>query len=124
MQIACPTRFPQKYRYIPINGDPHISDNGVPMSQYWSTFRNFDDIIEANGKFRKLDDMADDRRPLECEYKELKKTLTDFLDIYSGGRLGANICKLGITVDTNRSYNIYGRLITKRIKDTFVSMVG
>ena len=98
--------FPQEYRYIPINGEPHITENGVPTRQDWSTFRNLDDIIYANGYFRKLDDIAEDRRPLEFEYKELKKTLTDFLDIYSGGRLGANSCKLGITGDNDMSYNI------------------
>ena len=69
-----------------------------------------------NGYFRKLDEIAEDKRPLEFEYKELRKTLTDFLDTYSGGRLWANSCKLGITSDNVRSYNIYGRLVTKRKK--------
>ena len=31
--------FPQEYRYIPINGEPHITDNNVPIREDWSTFR-------------------------------------------------------------------------------------
>ena len=108
--------FPQEYRYIPINREPHITDNGVLVGQDWSTPRNLENIIDNNGDFRELDSIAEDRRPLEFEYKELKKTVTDFLDIYSGGRLGANSCKLGITSKNVRSYNIYGRLVTKRKK--------
>ena len=96
--------FPQEYRYIPINGELHITDNGVLIRQDWSTLRNIDDIIDKNGNFRELDNIAEDRRPLEFGYKELKKTLTDFLDKYSSGRLGANGCKSGITSDSDRSY--------------------
>ena len=72
--------FPQEYRYIPINGEPHITDNNVPIRQDWSTFRNLDDIIDVDGNFRKIYDIAEDKRPLEFEYIFLKKTLTDFLD--------------------------------------------
>ena len=82
--------FPQEYRYIPINGEPHITDNNVPVRQDWSSFRNLDDIIDANGNFRKIDDIKENQRPIKFEYKELKKTLPDFLDTYSGGRLGGN----------------------------------
>ena len=64
----------------------------------------------------RLKEISEDRRPLEFEYKELRRTLTDFLDIYSGGRLGANSVKLGITNDSAVLYNIYGRIVTKRKK--------
>ena len=73
-------------------------------------------IIDANGYFREIGNISEERRPLKFEYNELKKTLTDFVEIYSGGRLGANSCKLGMTNRNTEGYNIYGRLITKRKK--------
>ena len=115
--------FPQEYRYIPINGEPHMTNNNVPVRQDWSSFRNLDDIIDANGNFRKIDDISEDKRPLEFEYNELKRTLTDVLDIYSSGRLGANSCKPGMTGGNASSYNIYGRLVTKRKKGVLISIV-
>ena len=39
--------------------------------------------------------------------------MTDFISIYSGGRLGANSAKLGTNIDCVSNFNIYGRLITK-----------
>merc|ERR1711888_560015 len=108
--------FPQEYRYIPIKGEPQITDNNVPIRQDWSLCRNLNDIIDKNGNFKRLEDISEDRKPLEFEYKELRRTLTDFIDIYSGGRLGANSAKLGVTNDSAGAYNVYGRLITKRKK--------
>ena len=115
--------FPQEYRYIPINGEPHITDNYVPIRQIWSTFKHLDDIIDTNGNFKSLEEISEDKRPLEFEYRELERTLTDFLDIYSGGRLGANSGKLGLTSGNVGSYNIYGRLVTKRKRGVLISMV-
>ena len=65
--------FPQEYRYIPINGEPHITNNGVSVGQDWSECRNLDDIIDHNGNFRELDRIDENRRPLEFEYSEPKK---------------------------------------------------
>ena len=59
--------FPQEYRYTPINGEPHITDNGVPIRQDWPTLRNLDDVIDKNGNFRELNNIAEDKRPLDFE---------------------------------------------------------
>ena len=40
----------------------------------------------------------------------------DFLDIYSGGRLGANNSRLTTNNSDGREYNIYGRIVTKTKK--------
>ena len=108
--------FPQEYRYVPINGEPHITSNGISIGQDWSENRNLNDIIDNNGNFRDLDRIDENRRPFEYEYSELRKTLKDFLDIYSGGRLGANSCRLGVPNNSDGSFNIYGCFFTKRKK--------
>ena len=101
---------------MPINGEPHITSNGVSIGQDWSENRKLGDIIDSSGNFRDLDRIDDNRRPFEYEYSELRKTLKDFLDIYSGGRLGANSCRPGVPDNIDESFNVYGRLVTKRKK--------
>ena len=81
-----------------------------------SAHKRLDEIIDENCYFRKIGNISEDKRPLEFEYNELKKTLTDFVHIYSGGRLGANSCKLGMAGSNIESCYIYGRLVTRRKK--------
>ena len=56
--------FPQEYRYIPINGEPQITDNNVPIRQDWSWCRNLNDIIDKDGNFKRLEDISVDKKPL------------------------------------------------------------
>ena len=72
--------------------------------------------MDGNGKLKNIENITSTRRPLEFEYREIKRTLTDFISIYSSGRLGANSAKQGTNSDTVSNFNIYGRLITKRKK--------
>ena len=65
------------------------------IMQDWSMYTILDEIIDANGYFREFGNISDERRPLNFEFNELQKTLTDFVEIYSGGRLGANSSRLG-----------------------------
>ena len=74
------------------------------------------EILESNGNFKELTIILGDRKPLSFEYDELKKTLTDFVEVYSGGRLGANGSKLARSSEYRGDYNIYGRLVTKKKK--------
>ena len=97
---------PHEYRHVPINGEPHITNNRIPVRQEWAQYKNLDIIIDSSGNFRELDLVNSDRKPFEYEYCELKRAVGDFLDIYSGGRLGANSCKPCITSVANGSYNI------------------
>ena len=89
--------FPQEYRYIPINSEPQITDNNVPIGQDWSSCKNLNDMIDRDGNFKRIEDNSVEKKPLEFKYKERRRTLTDFIDIYSGGRLGAKSVKLGRT---------------------------
>ena len=107
---------PQEYRYVPINGEPQITHNNVSIKQDWATNRTLNDIVDGNGKFKNIENITSTRRPLEFEYREIRRTLTDFISIYSGGSLGANSAKLGTNSETVGNFNIYGRLITKRKK--------
>ena len=50
------------------------------------------------------------------EFSALKIATKDFLDVYSGGKLGVNIGRGTISNNANEGYNIYGRLVTKRKK--------
>ena len=86
------------------------------IKQDWATNRTLNDIVDKSGKFKRLEDITDIKKPLEFEYREIRRTLTDFTSIYSGGRLGANSAKLGINNDSAGTFNVYGRLITKRKK--------
>ena len=79
-------------------------------------FRNLGEILEPNGSFRELSGIVGDRKPMTFEYDELKRTLTDFVGIYFGRRLGANNCRLARSKEYGRGYNIYGRLVTKKKK--------
>ena len=109
--------FLQEFRFIQINGEPHITDKNISVMQDLSAHENLDEIIDASGYFREIGNISEDKRHLEFEYKELKKMLTDFVEIFSGGRLlGANSPKLGKNNRNTEGYNIYGRLITKRKK--------
>ena len=102
------------------NRKPHITNNGVSIGQDWSENKNLDDIIDNNGDFRNPDRIDESRRPLEYEYSELKKTLKDFLDIYSSGRHGTKGGRPGVSDNSNGSFNIYGRLVTKRKKRVLI----
>ena len=81
--------------------------------QDWSMYKNLDEILDANGCFRELGNISGDKRPLTFEFNKLKKTLTDFVGIYSGGRLGANSSRLAKNNRNVVGYNIYGRLKNK-----------
>ena len=73
-------------------------------------------ILEPNGSFRELSGIVGDRKPMTFEYDKLTRTLTDFVGIYFGGRLGANNCRLARSNEYRKGYNSYGRLVTKRKK--------
>ena len=103
---------PQEYRYVPINGEPYITNNRIPISQEWAQHRNLDIIIDNNGNLRELDMVDNDRKPFEYEYCELTLALRDFLDTYSGGRLGANTCKPGVSNLSSGEFNVYGYIVT------------
>ena len=77
---------PQEYRYIPINGEPHITSNRVSVKQEWSLYLNLSSIIDKNGNFVGINNVRSYRNPYEYEFNALKKVTKDFLDIYSGGR--------------------------------------
>ena len=111
--------FPEEYRYIPINGEPYITENNVSIMQDWSMYKNLDEIPDASGCFRELGNISGDKRPLTFEFNKLKKTLTDFVGIYSGRRLRANNSRLARSNRNGEGYNIYGRLITKKKKRMF-----
>ena len=108
--------FPEEYKLIPINGEPHITENKVSVMQSRFRFKNLGELLEVNGNFRKLSEISGDKKQLSFEFDELKRTLTDFVEIYIGGRLVANSRWSARSNEHGKRYNIYGRLITKKKK--------
>ena len=107
---------PQEFRYIPINGEPLISSNKFPIEQEWARGLNLDCIVDDKGNFHELDKLICPRRPFDFEFRALKTTVKDFIDVYSGGKLGVNIGRGIKSKSTDNGYNIYGRLVTRRKK--------
>ena len=107
---------PQEFRYIPINGEPLISSNKFPIKQEWATGLNLDCIIDEKGNFHELGKITCPKQPFEYEFGALKSTVKDFIDVYSGGKLGVNTGRDIRSRGYDDGYNIYGRLVTRRKK--------
>merc|ERR1711888_254978 len=107
---------PPEDRHIPINGEPHITSNRISIKQEWAKCLNLNNIIDCKGNVREIDAVICSRKPYEYEFCVLKTVIRDFLDIYSGGRLGANSNRGSRNDNVNGEYNIYGRLVTRRRK--------
>ena len=107
---------PQEYTYIPINGEPGITSNKVSIKQEWSLCLNLNSIIDKKGNLVGIDEVRSSRKPFDYEYNALKGVTKDFLDVYSSGKLGANSRHGDNIRHMNVTYNIYGRLVTKRKK--------
>merc|ERR1711891_129781 len=107
---------PQEYKYIPINGEPSITSNRVSIKQEWSLCLTLNSIIDEKGNLVGIDKVRSSRKPFDYEYNALKGVTEDFLDVYSGGKLGANSRHGDNIRHMNVTYNIYGRLVTKRKK--------
>ena len=108
--------FPEEHKFIPINGEPHITENKIAIQQDWSKSKTVGEILDSNGKFRDVNMILGDRKSLGFEYDELKKTLTDFVEVYSGGRLGVNGSRLARSNEYRGDYNTYGMIVTKKKK--------
>ena len=108
---------PQEYKYIPINGEPSITSNRVSIKQEWSLCLNLNSIIDKKGNLVGIDEVRSSRKPFDYEYNALKGVTKDFLDVYSGGKLGANSRHGDNIRHMDVTYNIYGRIVTKRKQD-------
>ena len=107
---------PQEYRYVPINGEPHITSNKISIRQEWAQHLNLNNILDCSGNIRELGAVRCNRKPYDYEFCFPKWVVKDFLDIYSGGRLGANNDRVTSNDPENGEYNVYGRFVTKRKK--------
>merc|ERR1711895_124381 len=60
--------YPQEYRYIPINGEPKITLNKVPIEQEWASHLSLKSIIDDKGNFHRIDNVRCQRKPHEFEF--------------------------------------------------------
>ena len=72
--------------------------------------------MDSNGCFIEKTLIHGDKKPLDFEYVELKRALSDFVNNYYGERQGGNTGWLAKIRKTSNNYNIYGRIITKKKK--------
>ena len=107
---------PQEYKYIPINGEPSITSNRVSIMQEWSLYLNLNSIVDKKGNLVSIEEVRSSRKPFDYEYNALKNVTKDFLDVHSGGKLGANSRHGDNIQHRNLTYNIYGRIVTKKKK--------
>ena len=108
--------YPAEYRHIPINGEPLITCNNIPVRQELAQSKYLDSIIDHKGNLKSLNEINCNKKPFDYEYKELKRILDDFLGTYLGGRLGANRLDGTTNYSECGGHNIYGRIVTKRKK--------
>ena len=73
-------------------------------------------IVDDKGNLVRMDRIRSVGKPFNYEYNALRVVTKDFLDVYSGGKLGANRRYGENARNINDTYNIYGRLVTKRKK--------
>ena len=105
---------PAEYKYIPINGEPFITGNSIPVRQEWALYKCLNSIIDRKGNLRRIYEINSSTKPFEYEYNELKISLRDFLETYLGGRLGANRSEVTTNCSEREGYNIYRRIVTER----------
>ena len=48
---------PSEYRYIPINGEPSITCNNIPVRQEWALNKCLDSIIDRKGNLRSINEI-------------------------------------------------------------------
>ena len=85
-------KSPEEFIFIPINGEPLITKNKIAIKQEWSKTEMINSILNSNGRLIEWDDLSSDKRPLYFEFEEIKRTLTDFIEMSSGegwGLVGA-----------------------------------
>ena len=73
-------------------------------------------ILNSNGGLTNWENLNGDKRPLYFEFEEIKRTLTDFVEMYSSkgqGMDGGWLAKIRRTI---HHYNIYGRFEAKKSK--------
>ena len=88
----------------------------MAIKQDWSKSEMINSILNSNGGLIEWDMLQCDKRPLYFEFEEIKKTLSDFIEMSSvegQGMVGGWLSKIRKTI---LHYNIYGRIVTKKRK--------
>ena len=84
--------------------------------QDWSSNKMINILLDENCKVKEVDQFVSNKRLLKFEFEEMKRTLIDYVESASGagpGLEGGWLSKIRRTVHL---YNIYGRIITKKIR--------
>ena len=77
-------KYPEEFIFIPINGEPLITKNKIVIKQDWSKTEIINSILNSNGCLIEWENLRCDKRPLYYEFEDIKKTLSDFVDMSSG----------------------------------------
>ena len=57
--------FPDEYKYIPINGEPHITSNRIPIRQEWAMNKCLNSIIDRKGNLKDINEISGCNKPFE-----------------------------------------------------------
>ena len=109
-------KYPEEFIFIPINGEPLITKNKIAIKQDWAKTEIINSILNSNGGLINWENLNGDKRPLYFEFEEIKRTLTDFVEMSSGKGQGMDGGWLAKIIRTIPHYNIYGRIVSKRSK--------
>ena len=71
-------KYPEEFIFIPINGEPLITKNKIAIKQDCSKAEIINSILNLSGGLIEWDMLQCDKRPLNFEFEEIKRTLSDF----------------------------------------------
>ena len=100
------TIHPEEFITLPINGESQITKNNIAISQDWCIHEMINVILNENGQ----------KRPIGFELHELKRTLNNFLGSFLCDGQGLESSWLTKIRGTSELYNLYGRIIAKKLK--------
>ena len=95
-------KYLEEFIFIPINGEPLITKNKIAIKQDWAKT----EIVNSNGGLTNWENLNGDKRPLYFEFEEIKRTLTDFVEMSSSKGQGMASGWLAKIRRTIHHYNI------------------
>ena len=57
-----------QYKYFPINREPFITGNSIPVRQEWALYKCLNSIIDRKGNLRRINEINSSKKPFEYEY--------------------------------------------------------
>ena len=108
--------YPEEAISLPINGEPQITSNKYAINQEWCRHDMLNMLLNNTGSKKNIEDFYGPKKTVSFEFLELKRTLRNFLDSSFGEERGLEdgwLVKIRQKIGT---FNLYGRIVTKKAK--------